>query len=158
MRRALVLIVTAALIAAIPASAGRPARTAETKGIHAAVVQYVRITAPTIKRIKWYAATVSTVDAAWAVVGVDGFNRAGVGVGYAAALLIHTATGPWHVLNFGSSDLGCGAPMRVRRDLKLDCYERSSKVVKSASERFPVFWKTPGEAVYCRGLAGPTTG
>ncbi len=45
--------------------------------------------------------------------------------------------------------------VRVRRDLKLDCYERSSKVVKSASERFPVFWKTPGEAVYCRGLAGP---
>jgi len=151
---ALIVVAAASAHGATRTPAQRPARASETSAIRAAIVGYVRLHSPSIRRFKWYEATVSTADAAWAVVGMDGFTRGGRGVGFAGALVVHTATGPWHVVNFGSSDLGCGAPAKVRRDLKLDCYE-GKRWPRANEGLFPLFWKTPGEAAYCRVLGGP---
>ena len=126
----LLAVLAAVQVAAVLAA--RPATKAERVKLAAAVRAYVHTVdcCLTVKYVRIFGVSVSTVDARWATVSFDRFSRSGMELERKAALLQRgLATGRWSVRAYGSyrtfdqggGHLGCAAPVAVRRDLSLHC-------------------------------------
>jgi hypothetical protein len=118
------MMLLVAALGAASAQASRAPRPAE----RAAIVRVTRIYVDTssccavMSRIKVDGLRISTVNSRWARIDIDGYDESGQEVGAASAALHKgNLTGRWSVRSFGTSHLGCGMPLAVRRDLRTGC-------------------------------------
>ena len=75
-----------------------------------------------VKRVRVMGLVVSTANPRFAVASVRMWDETGQEVQGAGFVMQRSyLTGRWLVRHAGPSDLGCGIPLAVRRDLKLSC-------------------------------------
>lgn len=125
MPRFLLLVAFCLLLAPGLADARRPATKAEVKGIQAGVRTYAATSgccAPGTT-LRFLSAAVSTHNKDFGVAKVAARTQDG-GLGpRATVVLVHTRSGRWTAIAFGTNRLACGLNPKIRRDLGLTaCY------------------------------------
>lgn len=143
--------VAVAVTLSASAHASRPPSPSERLALRTTIAAYVRAKTPEVTRFQVKSTRISTVDATWAAVRIEGWRRQR-DIGPATVVLHDTVPPPgggnghgggngngkgkggqkhdgqggqstptWHVVAFGTVSLGCGLPPAVQSDLHLAC-------------------------------------
>lgn len=102
------------------AAAARIATPREKAGIAAGVRGYMKTSGCcATARAKLILYRVSSLDPDFATVTIHAVRPGGLDGPSAIAVLVHTYSGQWATIAFGTARLACGVQPRVRRDLGL---------------------------------------
>lgn len=121
MGRSLLLVAFFAVLVPGLADARRPATKSEVRGIQAGVRTYAATSdccAPGTG-LRFISASVSTYNKDFALARVAARTMEGIPGPRATVVVVHTRSGKWTAIAFGTTRLACGLNPRIRRDLGL---------------------------------------
>ncbi len=121
MRRVLLLTVVFVILLPGQANARRVATKAEKLGLQAGVRTYVATSGCCAAGtgLRFLSASVSTVNKDFGTARVAARTQDGSLGPRATIVLVHTRSGRWTAIAFGTNGLACGLNPKIRRDLRL---------------------------------------
>jgi hypothetical protein len=113
-------VICAALLAG-QAQARRPATQSEARAMRAGVTSYVLGSGCCIvgTRFRVLGSWVSTVQSDFGRINIATYDRSRRVGPRATVVLVHTRSGVWTVIAFGTARIACGVTPQIRRDLGL---------------------------------------